>query len=424
MGRFRWLPPGARPPQSLPRSQETAFLLVGTTLIFSGYDLNIFGMALPQIQAELNIPENMAAVTISYFRLAALAALFVAPLADIIGRRRLLMITVCGEALMTLLSAFAQDYNQFVGAQIMARIFGYSEEMLCFVVIAEVIDKKVRGWSTGTLAAMNAFGAGLAAVIFAAVDILPYGWRSLYVIGSGMLLIIAYYRRWLPETERFELRRAEIKAMGSKSKVVMDLLRGLVREHPKRLVAMIVFVIAFGFAMGPPSVMLSKYLQQTHNYAPGEVTLLFLFGGIVALAGNIYVGRLSDRLGRKRTLFITTAMAGACFFLFYSGVGGWILPLAWIVALFGFLSADALAAGYPSEIFPTAYRATATTLRYALTMLAGALSLALEGQFYDIFGAHGPAIQMALVAVPVALIAILFLPEPAQKSLEEISASP
>lgn len=47
--RFLWLPPLLRPPVRLPRRQEMVFLLVGTTLLFSGYDLSVYSLALPQI---------------------------------------------------------------------------------------------------------------------------------------------------------------------------------------------------------------------------------------------------------------------------------------------------------------------------------------------------------------------------------------
>ena len=39
-----------RPPNALPRREGMVFLLVGLTLLFSGYDLNVFSLALPQIQ--------------------------------------------------------------------------------------------------------------------------------------------------------------------------------------------------------------------------------------------------------------------------------------------------------------------------------------------------------------------------------------
>lgn len=419
--RFLWLPPGARPPAALPKRQETVFLLVGLTLLFSGYDLNVFGLALPQIQHELNIPENMAGLTVSYFRLATIPALIIALTADVFGRRRLLLITVFGEALFTLATAFAGDYAQFVWLQVLARMFGYAEELLCFVVIAEEIDARVRGWATGVLGAMNAVGAGLASVAFAAVNILPYGWRALYFIGGGTLMILAYYRRWLPETHRFELRKRELDELGSKTRATLDMLSRLVREYPGRLAALLLSIGALGYAMGPSTVLMSKYLQQTHHYHPAQITLLFLTAGLAAVTGNIAAGRISDRLGRKRALFTCAAAAGAGFAVFYSGVEGWAVPVAWIVAIFGFLSSDALFAGLAVELFPTAYRATVSGIRYLTVILCGAAGLALEGVFYDMFHAHGPAIAVSLAAMPLALIGILFLPEPARRSLEDIS---
>ncbi len=57
--------------------------------------------------------------------------------------------------------------------------------MLCFVVIAEVVAANARGWANGTLTAMYYFGGGLASLVFAAVNLLPYGWRAIYVIGAA-----------------------------------------------------------------------------------------------------------------------------------------------------------------------------------------------------------------------------------------------
>jgi MFS family permease len=422
--RVRWLPPFLRPPIPLQRRQALIFLLVGTTLLFSGYDLNIFGLALPQIQSELHIPENAAGLTVSYFRLAALAALLIAPLADIFGRRRLLLFTVFGEAILTVASAFTHTYLQFVLCQIAARVFGYCEEMLCFVVIAEEIDARARGWSSGALFALNGTGAGLSALVFAAVDYLPFGWRALYFIGGGALLILAYFRRWLPETTRFEIRRKEIAALGSKTRVASEMIGRLLREFPGRLTALLIAVASAGFAFAPAVILMSKYLQETHHYRPFQVTILYIGGGLLSVLGVIFAGRLSDSLGRKRVLLAMVILGGASFGVLYSGIGGSIVAIAWILAIFGYLSAEALFSGYPAEIFPTAYRATTSTLRYVAAILGGALSLALEGVFFDRFGAHGPAVMLFLAAAPVAVIAVLFLPETARRTLEDIAEEP
>jgi len=77
--------------------------------------------------------------------------------------------------------------------------------------------------------------------------------------------------------------------------------------------------------------------------------------------------------------------------------------------------------GIAVELFPTSYRATAGGLRYLSVILGGALGLTLEGRLYDLLGGHGPAISASLAIMPVAMIAVLLLPEPAGRVLEDIA---
>ena len=93
----------------------------------------------------------------------------------------------------------------------------------------------------------------------------------------------------------------------------------------------------------------------------------------------------------------------------------------WITAFFGFFAADTLIAGFALEIVPTHYRATVGGLRYMIEIMAGRGGAALEGVLYDRFQSHGPALQWLLASIPITMIAILFLPEPAGKALEEIA---
>ncbi len=428
--RFLWLPPFLHPPAEMSRRQERVLLLVGSAVLFGGYDMNIFGMALPQIQQSLNIPENMAGPTISLFRLATFLALLLAMSADLFGRRRLLLITIFGAAVMTILTAFAETYPQFVWAQIGVRVFGYAEEMLCYVTVAEEVSARVRGWSTGTLAAMAAFGAGMASLVFGAVNYLPYGWRALYIIGGLSLFVLAYFRRKLPETRRFEARKAEVRTgfLASIGEAVHG-VRRLFTEYPRRVIALVIGVGCFGFANGAAATMMSKYLQQAHGFSPGSVTILFLAGGTLSLIGNFFAGRLSDWAGRRVVTILCALLMMGGYGAFYSGMGGWVVPVAWIVGLMGYLSANAMFAGYPAELFPTAYRATASGLRYGTDVLMGALALLFEGFAYTWFVdhgadptlAHGYAILLPLALVPIAITCVLFFPETARRSLEDLT---
>jgi putative MFS transporter len=402
------------PPVPVDRRTERTFLLVGIAVLFAGYDVNIFSLALPQIQAELHIPENQVGLTVAYFRIAAIFALLLAASADLIGRRQLLLVTLFGQAVFTLLTGFTPDYTSFVWAQVLTRVFGYAEEMLCFVVIAEVVAANVRGWANGTLTAMYYFGGGLASLVFAAVNLLPYGWRAIYVIGALPLFMVAYLRRQLPETERFAAR----EKMTSKTSAALKLLRDIARQYPRRVALVVAAASAFGFAISPATILAQKYLQDVYHYSPGQVTMLLIPGGLIGLGLAILAGRLSDRIGRKPMAFAIVSLSALCFFLFYNGVPGWAIAPLWILAFFGFFSGDVLVAGFALEIVPTQYRATVSGLRYLMEIAFGALALALEGVLYDQLGSHSAAIQCLLAAIPITLLAILFLPEPAGRTLE------
>src|SRR5471032_59495 len=112
--RFLWL---LRPPVTIDIRTERIFLLVGAAAFFAGYDMNIFFLAAPQIQVSFHIPENQIALTVAYFRVAAIGAMLICASADLVGRRRLLLITMVGQAIATLATAFTANYDQFVRSE-------------------------------------------------------------------------------------------------------------------------------------------------------------------------------------------------------------------------------------------------------------------------------------------------------------------
>lgn len=421
LAKFYWLPPMLRPKTVMTRGEERTFLLVGVAMLFAGFDQNVYGFALPQIQASLHIPENQIGPTVTLFRFATFVAMLLALSADLVGRRRLLLFTVFGQAAFTLATAFSQTYAQFVWLQVLTRVFGYAEEMLCIVVVVEELSANLRGWSAGALSALNYTGAGLASLCFAFVTVLPGGWRALYVIGAGGLFFLAFLRRRLPETKRFQERQNEVQRLHARIGGALQMVRRLLAEHPGRIALILLIAGAWGFAIGPATVLQNKYLQQTLHFLPWQTTLLAIPGGLLALWLNILMGRTSDRIGRRLSIFLMMALCAAGYAVFYSGFQGWMIPPLWIVSFFAYFSADALLGALAIEIVPTAYRATVGGLRYMVEIFMGGVALWLEGFWYDKFHAHGPAISVSLLAIAISLAGIFFLPEPAGRVLEDIT---
>ncbi len=403
-----WLRPGEITPD-----QQRLLWLVGIALLIEAYDTTIYGLAAPQIQRSLDIAEGDVGRVIAIFRLGVIPALGLAYLADIFGRRTMLLITAAGGTLATIATAFSQDLTQFVAVQTLARVFSYAEVMLCFVVIAEEFDERMRGWATGALGAFGALGSGLAALIFATVNLLPFGWRALFLLGAGPLLWLSWARRRLPETRRFAERKQAASYLAP--------LQNLLRAYPMRLVLMIAMTIPLSFVSAPAIILTSKFLQSTHGWAPWQVTVLVLTAGLLALAGAILTGALSDRLGRRFILSAAVIVGIPSLVLFYTWASGPWLVVFWILTIFADLTATILIGGMTAELFPTSHRTLAAGIRYLCSILAGALGFLVEALLFDRIGNHGEAIALMMIPAPLVLLAIWFLPEPAAKALETIS---
>ncbi|GBD25815.1 Putative niacin/nicotinamide transporter NaiP [bacterium HR30] len=407
------------------RRQLTAYewrvvAVLGTANFIDSYDIAILGLALPQIQEGLDIAESDIGGLTAVIRLGVLPALLLTLLADSLGRRRLLLLTILGFTLATFVTAFAGDASQFTAFQFVARMFIVAEGMLAVVVIAEEIRARYRGWGIGVLSAFGTLGHGLASVIFALVDLLPYGWRALYALGAVPLLLLAWFRRSLRETRRFIDYQERTNQQSAWRNAVVP-VKHLIKMYPGRLVALCAALLPVAFTLDAALIFVSKTLQQTHGYAPAQVTLLFLTVGIVAPAGNLLAGWLGDRWGRKQVL-VVAMVANALGLLAFYNLSGPLVPVAFGVMLLSLQIISPLFAALGAELFPTSYRSTASGVRQVVTTIGGALGLLVEGVLYSYFQSHPAAISTLVLALPIAPVIVWFwLPETANRELEEVS---
>ncbi|MCX8072672.1 MAG: MFS transporter [Candidatus Binatia bacterium] len=394
--------------------------VLGTANFVDSYDIAILGLALPQIQEGLGIAEDEVGGVTAAIRLGVLPALLFTWLADAFGRRRLLLLTILGFTLATFITAFAANATQFTGFQFVARMFIVAEGMLAVVVIAEEVRARYRGWGIGVLSAFGAFGHGLASVVFALVEVLPYGWRALYALGALPLLLLAWFRRSLRETRRFLTHREQVRAESAWRQGFLP-VKHLVRMYPGRLVALCAALLPVAFTLDAALIFVSKTLQETHGYAPAQVTLLFLTVGIAAPVGNLVAGWLGDRFGRKRILLVALLSNVVGLLSFYNLSGPWV-PLAFGVMLLSLQIVSPLFAALGAELFPTSYRSTASGVRQVVTTIGGAIGLWVEGYLYSYFGSHTAAISTLVLALPIAPVIVwLYLPETANRELEDVS---
>jgi MFS family permease len=405
-------------PAGITRAQWVMLGALGATYLVNSYDLGILNIALPQIQTGFALSEEDVGKLAAVVRLGVLPALALNVLADRIGRRRLLLFTIIGFTLCTFLTSFVRSPVEFAVLQFFARTFVYAEEMLAIVVVTEVLAPHARGWGIGLMIAFGALGHGLSALVFSAVNLLPYGWRALYVVGIVPLLIVAWLRRSLEETERF---RASAERRDAGNQPWLAPLRSLLTRYPWRMAALAAAILPVAFAGGTAIQFQSKFLQSVHGYSPGQVSALFLIGGPLALTGGLLFGRASDRYGRRRVLSTAIVVNVLATIGFYNGAGVFV-PAVWVLTIFTQFGIDVLFSALGSELFATSYRSTASGVRSIVGTVAIAAGLAVEGSLYAALGGHGQAITaMAWFALVSPVILLAFVPETAGRELEEIA---
>jgi MFS family permease len=416
---FRFAPFLGRPPQ-LTRRQWNVLGLVSLVSLFEQYDVYLFSLNLAHIQRELAIDEGQLGLLGGLVRAGALFAVLVTIAADRFGRRRLLLVTVLAYTLLTGATAFAPSAEWFVVCQFLSRIFAAAETLIAVVVIAEEFDAEHRGWGIGALGAITACGAGLAAVLFGFVDVLPGGWRSLYLVGLVPLLALAWWRRSMPETGRFLALERE-RGASLRATPALGPFVALLRSYPRRLLVLAGTVLLIGIAVAPASFFAPKYLQDVHGWSPGWVAALNFGGGAFAIVGNPLAGRLSDRYGRRPITAIFAVTAALSAIAFYLSAGLVLAPL-WVLMIFGSMGSEVTLSAFGAELFPTSQRSTASGVRAFAWTLGIVLGLAGVSVLFGVLGSNWTAVMvLGLVALGAPVLVWLGFPETSGRALEEIA---
>jgi MFS family permease len=413
-----WIPPilGGVPP--VEERLVSLLGLVSLALFFEQYDNSMLTSALKFIAADLRIPEGDLGYFLGLVKLGAVPAFLIVPFADRIGRRRLFLVGVLMFSLGTLATAFTQTAWQFVAAQTLTRTFMLTASAVAFVIVTEEFPAAHRGWAIGMLGALASCGNGLGAALFAAVESLPYGWRTLYAFGLLPLALLPLLRRRVPETTRFTNHRAAEVARGEAAGLAgwyLPLLR-LASLYPGR--ALGIAAVGGLMAVGEAAVFqfTAYFVLTVHGWSPGDFALMFIVGGGVGIIGNIVAGRIGDRVGRRIVGFVFLAFFPLFAWLFYHGPG-WVLPIAWVLFVFCNTAGGVIVRAFSTELFPTSYRGTSAAWLSLVQTVGWAVGLGLVSLGSDIATSTGWISMVVLIAA----CALLTLPETYQQELEEIS---
>ena len=395
--------------------------VVALAALFENYDMSMLSAALKQIRETFGLTQSEASSLFAWIRLGAIPAFLVLPIADRVGRRRVFLIAIVGMSLGTLGSAFAQSAIQFVLAQTITRTFLVACTACAVVIIAEELPATNRGWGIGILGAIGSCGFGLGALLYARVDLLPFGWRAMYLVGGIPLLMMPMFIRKVPETRRFTRSRDARDAEHSSAGWIQPIV-DMIRNNPGRSLAVAAMALVFATGSSPAFGLLSDFVQTTHGWQTSSYSMMALIAGAFGVLGNPAMGWAADRFGRRPVAMVAFGAFPLVAFAIYFGPSG-MIPFFWIPFVFLLTGANVLMRVISTELFPTSSRNTAMgweTLMETLGSAAGYLAVGM----LTVGGASiAPAAVIVSGLTAIGVVVVWLLPETAGRELEQTSQS-
>jgi MFS family permease len=370
------------------------------------------------VVARVGLSGTTLGIGLAIVRLASLASLPLAALADSYGRRRMLLGCVTGGLAVTALAALSPGYWWFVALFAFGRPMLSATNAIAVVVAAEETETRDRAKAIALMTAGYGIGAGLTALVRGVAGD-GLGFRGLFALAVVPLAAVPLLARRLEEPDRFQrLRAAEEPELAAVRPAVLGRVRADLRP---RLWLLAVLAFAIAFATGPMNTFLFVYAENALGMSRSSTAAMVLAAGPVGLAG-LMVGRwAADRLGRRITAAGAQAMVALAGMLTYSGsrtavAAGYLLAILVASAYapsFGALSA---------ELFPTSVRATVAGWLVAAGVLGAVAGLVAFGLLTDALASFASA--AVLICAPVILTCVLFARLPETRGLELEQSAP
>jgi YNFM family putative membrane transporter len=365
---------------------------------------------LPGLRAEFHTGEAAVGATISVLTFAcALAAPFVGPMADAIGRKRVIVSAIFGLALVTFAAASATTLHALLVWRFVQGLFMPAVFAVALAYIAEEFPAAVGGRAVGAYIAGNVLGGFLGRYV-AALVASRWDWHVAFVV-LGVLNLMGGAIVWiaLPRARRFMRQTSAPDAVRAIGRFVRD--PELLATYAVGGSVLFSLVAAFTFAtyhLAAPPFGLGVV-------ALGNVFFVYLVGVVVAPLA----GRLIDRVGHRTALLLGVATSAA-------GMLVTLIPsVAAIVVGLGMMSTGVFASQAASQgyigVIVHERRSTAAALYLTVYYTAGGLGAVLPALVWSRGG--WPATVALVLAVQVLAAALVMLAW-RTRSAAEFSAPP
>lgn len=238
----------------------------------------------------------------------ALGILLLVPLGDFLERRRLIVLMMGLTAISLALAAISPNLTWLIVASLAIGLTSIAAQIL-IPFVAQLVAPQERGRAIGTVMSGLLIGILLARTVSGFVGG-HLGWRAMYWLASGLMLVLAIVMSRLLPRSQAQLQISYVDLMRSLSQ--------LIRTQPQLQRAAMLGAMTFGAFSAFWSTLAFLLSQSPYHYS-SDIVGLFGLVGVAGAAAAPLVGKLSDTRGTRVPLgigIVTTICAFIVFWLF------------------------------------------------------------------------------------------------------------
>ncbi|WP_411383820.1 MFS transporter [Pseudomonas sp. L7] len=386
-----------------------------------GYFAAVIGMLFfPSSAPGVSLLSSLAVFAVGFLS-RPFGALILGPIGDRFGRRAVLIITVFGMGVCTTIIGLLPTYEAIgIAAPVLLIAMRFVQGMMVggewssagiYIVESAPANRRATAASviTGTAGLAFLFGTFVAATITTTLSdaqLTAWGWRLPFVASIVMTGIAIFIRRKLGDTPVYEEMVRQRDSAQAPSKAV----------RRRAFITTFAFSALFGVSLYYFVTYANNHLVTTVGLPRSMALWLCSIALVVYVIVNPLIGRLSDRIGRRKLLLgaaaALTVLAFPIFLLINSGNSAAILLgliiLGVLVAVTAVMDVVLLV-----EVFPASIRSTGAALGHnlALAILAGPGPFIAAALIRMTGDANLPAAYLAGVSLLCLLVLCKTLPE-------------
>lgn len=388
----------------MPRRPYLVLLTLWLLVFAAAGQIIVIAPILPRIGEQLGVGPGPLGLLITVYSVTlALFTLVVGPVSDRFGRRRVILIGTAAMAITLLLHGFATSFGALLALRALAGVAGGVLSGASVAYVGDTFPADRRGWANGWV--MSGFAVGQIIGIPLGIALAgAFGFRAPFV-GFGLAMVVAFGLAILFLPQPPDARSTAPLTVGNAVRGYAALLR-----QRETAAAAGVYVLMFA-GVGLFVVYFPTWLEVALGFTAGQVSAVYVLGGIANVLMGPRAGRLSDRIGRKPVIVVASAGVGLL-------MAATPLAQGWPPAAFAFFfGIMALAASRISplqalltEMVPAARRGSFMSLTAATGNAGFAAGSAAAGVLYASLGFGANALAAGLLAVAGAAAVAVFIP--------------